>query len=74
MRLLPPPYDLVKIDIEGAEADFLRAYPKVLSATRHLLMEWHSWHTGGGGPEQLWRSGARDGFRRQGGDQRVASP
>lgn len=52
-KLLPPPYDLIKIDIEGGEFDFLVAYSSVLEATKYLLMEWHSWHPGGGGLAQL---------------------
>ena len=52
-KLLPPPYELVKVDIEGGEYDFLMAYRAVLDQTRHLLLEWHSWHAGGGGAEQL---------------------
>src|SRR5207244_655317 len=47
--LLKPPYDLVKVDIEGAEHDFLTSYEPILQNTRHLLLEWHSWHFGGGG-------------------------
>ena len=43
----PPPYDLIKLDIEGAERDFLLAYRPVLAATRFLLVEWH--HSAGGG-------------------------
>ncbi|MBC7980536.1 MAG: FkbM family methyltransferase [Armatimonadetes bacterium] len=53
LKLLPAPYDLVKVDIEGGEYDFLMAYRPVLDQTRHLLLEWHSWHSGGGGPGQL---------------------
>jgi FkbM family methyltransferase len=53
IALLPPPYDLVKIDVEGSEFDFLTAYPKVLDATKYLLLEWHSWHSGGGGKPQI---------------------
>jgi FkbM family methyltransferase len=49
MDLLPPPYDLIKVDIEGSEYELIKAYPTLLSATKHLLMEWHSWHHGGVG-------------------------
>lgn len=45
--LMPPPYDLIKCDIEGSEWDFLINYPIVLQNTKHLILEWHSWHTGG---------------------------
>lgn len=37
----PPPYDLLKLDIEGAEIEFISAYPQILRATRFLLVEWH---------------------------------
>jgi FkbM family methyltransferase len=52
-RLLPPPYDMVKLDIEGAEFDFLSSYSSLLEHTKCLLMEWHSWHRGKGGLPQL---------------------
>lgn len=51
--VLPPPYDLVKVDIEGSEYDFLLAYQTLVEKAKYLLMEWHSWHTGGGGREQI---------------------
>lgn len=51
-RLLPP-YDLVKVDIEGGEYEFLNAYDQVLANTNYLLLEWHSWHKGGGGKEGI---------------------
>ena len=50
---LPPPYDLIKCDIEGSEWDFLTYYPEILRKTQYLLLEWHSWHTGGGGFPQI---------------------
>ena len=53
MQALPPPYDLIKLDVEGGEYHFLRHYPQLLARTRHLLFEWHSWHPGGGGRAQL---------------------
>lgn len=37
----PPPYDLVKVDIEGAEVHFLEAYQSLLQQTEFLLLEWH---------------------------------
>lgn len=46
--LFPPPYDLVKVDIEGAEKDFLKSYGSVIAGARHVLLEWHSWSLGGG--------------------------
>ena len=53
MASLPPPYDLVKVDIEGAEYELLRNQRDFLSQCEYLLMEWHSWHSGGGGLTQL---------------------
>jgi FkbM family methyltransferase len=38
----PPPYDLLKVDIEGGEYEFLRSYGDVLDAARALLIEWHA--------------------------------
>lgn len=52
-RCLPPPYDLVKVDIEGGEFAFFQHYRGLLRETRALVMEWHSWHAGGGGLGQL---------------------
>lgn len=62
IELLPPPYDLLKADIEGSEHDLLRHYPRVLDQTRQLLLEWHSWHGGGGGKEQLVEMARTRGF------------
>jgi FkbM family methyltransferase len=42
LAALPPPYDLIKIDVEGAEADFVEAYGAVHAHTGAILMEWHS--------------------------------
>ncbi len=49
----PPPYDLIKCDIEGSEWELLCHYPKVISQCQYLLIEWHSWHNGGGGVSQI---------------------
>ncbi|HLK16375.1 MAG TPA: FkbM family methyltransferase [Fimbriimonadaceae bacterium] len=49
LEALAPPYDLIKVDIEGGEFDFLTAYTELLSHTNRLILEWHSWHCGGGG-------------------------
>jgi FkbM family methyltransferase len=43
----PPPYDLIKLDIEGAELEFFRAYPQLLKSARHIVVEWHHWPGGG---------------------------
>jgi FkbM family methyltransferase len=48
LEAFPPPYDLIKVDIEGAEFDFLADYGPVLQQAKHLLLEWHSWQTGSG--------------------------
>ena len=48
-----PPYDLIKCDIEGAEWHFLSYYSDTIKKSRYLLMEWHSWHIGGGGINQV---------------------
>lgn len=53
VRRFEPPYDLVKIDIEGGEFDFVTAYGDVLDAARAVILEWHAWHGGGGGERQL---------------------
>ena len=42
LAALHPPYDLIKIDVEGSEADFLETYSAVYSKTAAILMEWHS--------------------------------
>jgi FkbM family methyltransferase len=53
MQFLSPPYDLIKVDIEGAEYDLFRNYKEILQKSKYLLVEWHSWHDGGGGKEQI---------------------
>lgn len=62
---LRPPYDLIKIDVEGAEHDFFTAYSLVVQQAKAILLEWHSWHTGGGGFGQLHELLGRSGFRLQ---------
>ena len=47
------PLDLVKCDLEGAEWHLLTNYSDILSQSKFLLMEWHSWHHGGGGIAQI---------------------
>ena len=42
LAALPPPYDLIKIDVEGAEADFVEAYRTVHDQAAAILVEWHS--------------------------------
>ena len=65
LELLPPPYDLIKVDIEGGEYDLLTGYQDVLKHTDNMLFEWHSWHGGGGGLPQLKSLAADLGFTRQ---------
>lgn len=62
LSLLAPPYDLVKVDLEGGEYDFLTAYKPVLEATSFLLLEWHSWHAGGGGAAGVLEMARDSGF------------
>jgi FkbM family methyltransferase len=64
MATFPPPYDLVKVDIEGAEYEFLRNHREFLARCEYLVMEWHSWHSGGGGLEQLLDLAAAARFSR----------
>ncbi len=64
LELLPPPYDLVKVDIEGGEGDFLAHYPRVLSQAKHLLIEWHSWNAAGLSQDALCETVARCGLTR----------
>ena len=40
-------YDLIKCDIEGGEWELFIHYPSILKNSKFLVMEWHSWHTGG---------------------------
>lgn len=60
---MSPPYDLIKVDIEGAEFDFLTAYEETLKSAKHIILEWHSWHTGGGGAQQLHELALAKNFR-----------
>ena len=53
MEELQPPYDLIKCDIEGSEWEFLNNYQNLIRASKYLLLEWHSWHEGGGGRTQI---------------------
>ncbi|GAB5559655.1 MAG: hypothetical protein SynsKO_13020 [Synoicihabitans sp.] len=39
---LPPPYDLLKIDVEGAEFSFVKRATRILARTKALLVEWHA--------------------------------
>ena len=35
--------DLMKVDIEGAEIDFLSAHSDLLARTSNVIVEWHKW-------------------------------
>ena len=50
---LPPPYDLIKCDIEGSEWEFIANYSEILKVSKNLILEWHSWHSGGSGYNQI---------------------
>ncbi|MBX9879502.1 MAG: FkbM family methyltransferase [Candidatus Obscuribacterales bacterium] len=60
---MSPPYDLIKVDIEGAEFDFMTAYEEIFKSAKHVILEWHSWHTGGGGRQQLHELALANNFR-----------
>ena len=53
VKKLEPPYDLIKCDIEGSEWGFLNDFQNLITASKYLLLEWHSWHEGGGGLSQI---------------------
>jgi FkbM family methyltransferase len=42
IRPFPPPYDLIKLDVEGAEDVFLEKYGPIYTNSRYLILEWHS--------------------------------
>jgi FkbM family methyltransferase len=44
LQIAPPPYDLVKVDIEGWETKFIQHYKPVIQSAHSLLIEWHSWN------------------------------
>ena len=53
LQFMRPPYDLIKCDIEGSEWDLISHYSEILQNSKYLLMEWHSWHCGGGSLTQI---------------------
>jgi FkbM family methyltransferase len=61
-HLMPPPFDLIKCDIEGSEWKFITNYKELIKNTRYLLLEWHSWHSGGGGYKQLEKQLTKSNF------------
>jgi hypothetical protein len=48
--------------VEGGEYDFLLSYDKVLCETQYLVVEWHSWHRGGGSSAQILQMAESRGF------------
>jgi FkbM family methyltransferase len=56
-------FDLIKCDIEGAEWDFIINYSSSLKNSKFLVMEWHSWHQGGGGLVQIEKKLNSIGFQ-----------
>jgi FkbM family methyltransferase len=58
----PPPYDLLKIDVEGAEWEFFDRYGSILEATRSLLLEWHLPGRSEAGEAKVREALARFGF------------
>lgn len=58
-----PPYDLIKVDIEGAEFDLIESYPLLLQSARHILIEWHSWDAAGTGEQKIKNLLAEQGFK-----------
>ncbi len=61
-KAFPGPYDLIKIDIEGAEYGFLRSYRDLCREARHLLVEWHSRDKEGSREAELRELCAKNGF------------
>jgi FkbM family methyltransferase len=62
-KLLPPPYDLIKCDIEGSEWHLLNNYQNLIKKSKYLVLEWHSWHSGGGGFVQIEKKLTDLGFQ-----------
>lgn len=56
-------YDLIKCDIEGGEWNFLIHYTSILEKSKFLVMEWHSWHSGGGSFSQIEKKLTEIGFQ-----------
>jgi FkbM family methyltransferase len=56
-------FDLIKCDLEGAEWDFIIYYSPLLKNSKFLVMEWHIWHSGGGGFPQIKKKLTEIGFQ-----------
>jgi FkbM family methyltransferase len=62
LSIFGPPFELLKVDIEGAEYDLFKDYHDLLCCCENLLLEWHSWHPGKGGLGQLQALASEAGF------------
>ena len=56
-------FDLIKCDIEGGEWELIVNYPSILKKSKFLVMEWHSWHSGGGSLPQIVQKLTETGFQ-----------
>ncbi len=63
LKAFPPPYDLIKVDIEGGEYDFFESYEGVYRHASSLLVEWHSSDREGTGEQRLRRAIEQRRFR-----------
>jgi FkbM family methyltransferase len=63
LESFPPPYDLIKIDIEGAEYDFAENYVEVHKHASAILIEWHARDRQGSGKERIHELLGSSGFR-----------
>jgi len=62
LEALPPPYDLIKVDIEGAEAEFFECYKDIYTHASALVMEWHSPDSEGTAASSLRATLEAEGF------------
>jgi hypothetical protein len=66
LSIFRPPFELLKVDIEGAEYDLFTDYRDLLYRCENLVLEWHSWHPGNGGLRQLKELASECGFEQIG--------
>jgi len=66
LSIFRPPFELLKVDIEGAEYDLFTEYRDLLCCCENLLLEWHSWHPGKGGLRQLQELASEAGLEQIG--------
>jgi FkbM family methyltransferase len=62
LKTFPPPYCLVKVDIEGGEYDFLENYQEVYTQADAMLLEWHSPDREGTGEARVRETLVANGF------------